>query len=67
MIVRPPIGLGIVLLLFQTLPIAVRRVAPLSAVAVSVAAVSLHIAIGYQGVEIMADVPHAWPATRATP
>lgn len=41
---------GIGLLLLQTLPIAVRSVAPLGALAVSVAAISLHIAIGYEGV-----------------
>jgi signal transduction histidine kinase len=41
---------GIGLLLLQTLPIAVRSVAPLGALTVSVAAISLHIAIGYEGV-----------------
>jgi len=41
---------GIVLLLFQTLPIAARSVAPLGALTVSVAAISLHIGLGYQGV-----------------
>jgi signal transduction histidine kinase len=41
---------GIVLVLLQTLPIAARNVAPLAALAISVAAISLHIAIGYQGV-----------------
>jgi signal transduction histidine kinase len=45
-------ALGIVLLLLQTLPIAWRRVAPLGALTVSVAAISLHIAIGYQGVPV---------------
>ncbi len=42
--------LGIVLLLLQTLPIAARTVAPLGALTVSVAAISLHIAVGYEGV-----------------
>jgi len=42
--------LGIALLLLQTLPIAARSVAPLAALSVSVAAISLHIGIGYQGV-----------------
>jgi signal transduction histidine kinase len=41
---------GITLVLLQTLPIAVRRVAPLMALAVSVTAISLHIGIGYEGV-----------------
>jgi signal transduction histidine kinase len=41
---------GIGLLLLQTLPIAARSVAPLGALTVSVAAISLHIAIGYEGV-----------------
>ena len=41
---------GIVLLLLQTLPIAVRSVAPLGALAVSVVAISLHVALGYEGV-----------------
>lgn len=41
---------GIALLLLQTLPIAARSVAPLGALTVSVAAISLHIGIGYQGV-----------------
>ena len=41
---------GIALLLLQTLPIAARSVGPLGALTVSVAAISLHIAIGYQGV-----------------
>ena len=41
---------GIGLLLLQTLPIAVRSVAPLGALTVSVAAISLHIGLGYQGV-----------------
>lgn len=42
--------LGIALLLLQTLPIAARSVTPLGALTVSVAAISLHIGIGYQGV-----------------
>jgi signal transduction histidine kinase len=42
--------LGIALLLLQTLPIAARTVAPLSSLTVSVAAISLHIALGYEGV-----------------
>jgi signal transduction histidine kinase len=42
--------LGVGLLLLQTLPIAARRVAPLRALTVSVAAISLHIALGYEGV-----------------
>jgi signal transduction histidine kinase len=42
--------LGIALLLLQTLPVAARSVAPLAALTVSVAAISLHIGIGYQGV-----------------
>ena len=42
--------LGIALVLLQTLPIAARSVAPLAALAVSVAAISLHIALGYEGV-----------------
>ena len=42
--------LAIALLLLQTLPIAWRTAAPLAALTVSVAAISLHIAIGYQGV-----------------
>jgi signal transduction histidine kinase len=42
--------LGVVLVLLQTLPIALRRVAPLVALSISVAAVALHIALGYQGV-----------------
>ncbi len=41
---------GIALLLLQTLPIAARSVTPLGALTVSVAAISLHIGIGYQGV-----------------
>jgi signal transduction histidine kinase len=41
---------GIGLLLLQTLPIAARSVAPLGALIVSVAAISLHIGIGYEGV-----------------
>jgi signal transduction histidine kinase len=41
---------GIALLLLQTLPIAARSVAPLGALAVSVAAISLHVGLGYQGV-----------------
>jgi signal transduction histidine kinase len=41
---------GIALVLLQTVPIAARRVAPLAALAISVAAISLHIAIGYEGV-----------------
>jgi len=41
---------GIALLLLQTLPIAARSVAPLGALAASVAAISLHIGIGYEGV-----------------
>jgi signal transduction histidine kinase len=41
---------GILLLLLQTLPIAFRSVAPLAALTVSVAAISLHIATGYEGV-----------------
>ena len=42
--------IGIVLLLLQTLPIAVRNAAPLAALCVSVAAISLHIGVGYEGV-----------------
>ncbi len=42
--------MGIALLLLQTLPIAVRSVAPLGALAVSVAAISVHIGVGYEGV-----------------
>jgi signal transduction histidine kinase len=42
--------LGVFLLLLQTLPLAVRSAAPLAAISVSVAAISLHIALGYQGV-----------------
>jgi signal transduction histidine kinase len=42
--------LGIGLLLLQTLPIAARTAAPLTALTVSVAAISLHIALGYEGV-----------------
>jgi signal transduction histidine kinase len=42
--------LGIGLLLLQTLPIAARTVAPLTSLTVSVAAISLHIALGYEGV-----------------
>jgi hypothetical protein len=41
---------GVALLLLQTLPIAARRVAPIRALSVSVAAISLHIALGYEGV-----------------
>jgi signal transduction histidine kinase len=41
---------GIVLLLLQTLPIAVRSVAPLAALTVSVSAISAHIALGYEGI-----------------
>ena len=41
---------GIVLLLLQTLPIATRSVAPIGALTVSIAAISLHIAAGYEGV-----------------
>ena len=41
---------GIALLLLQTLPIAARSVAPLGALIVSVAAISLHVGVGYQGV-----------------
>jgi signal transduction histidine kinase len=41
-------GIGLVLL--QTLPVAARTVAPLAALSVSVAAVSLHIGVGYEGV-----------------
>jgi signal transduction histidine kinase len=41
---------GIALLLLQTLPIAARSVAPLVALIVSVAAISLHIGLGYEGV-----------------
>ncbi len=40
--------LGILLLLLQTLPLAVRSVAPLTAMLVSGAAISLHVGIGYQ-------------------
>ena len=39
---------GIVLLLLQTLPIATRSVAPIGALTVSIAAISLHIAAGYE-------------------
>jgi signal transduction histidine kinase len=42
--------LGIALLLLQTVSIAARSVFPLGALIVSVAAISLHISIGYQGV-----------------
>jgi signal transduction histidine kinase len=42
--------LGVGLLLLQTLPIAARRVSPLGALTISVAAISLHIALGYEGV-----------------
>jgi signal transduction histidine kinase len=41
---------GIILLLLQTLPIAARRAAPLTALIVSVVAISVHIAAGYEGV-----------------
>jgi signal transduction histidine kinase len=41
---------GIALLLLQTLPIAARSVAPITALTVSVAAISVHIAAGYEGV-----------------
>jgi signal transduction histidine kinase len=44
--------LGIALLLLQTLPIAARTAAPLAALTVSVAAISLHIGLGYQGVPV---------------
>jgi len=40
---------GIALLMLQTLPIAVRSVTPVAALAVSVAAVTLHIGVGYEG------------------
>lgn len=43
-------ALGIALLLAQTLPIAARSVSPLAALTVSAVAVSLHVAIGYEGV-----------------
>jgi signal transduction histidine kinase len=43
-------ALSIVLVLAQTLPLAARRAAPLPALAISVAAISLHVAIGYEGV-----------------
>jgi signal transduction histidine kinase len=43
-------ALGMALLLLQTLPIAARTAAPLAALAVSVAAIALHIGIGYEGV-----------------
>lgn len=43
-------ALGTILLLLQTVPIAARTVAPLGALFVSVAAISLHISIGYEGV-----------------
>ena len=43
-------ALGILLLLMQTLPIAVRNVFPLAALTVSVTGISLHIGLGYQGV-----------------
>jgi signal transduction histidine kinase len=42
--------LGIGLLLLQTMPLAARRVAPLGALALSVAAISLHAALGFQEV-----------------
>lgn len=45
-------ALAILLVLLQTLPIAARSVAPLAALTVSVAAISLHIAIGYEGVPV---------------
>jgi signal transduction histidine kinase len=44
--------LGVALLLLQTLPIAARTAAPLAALIVSVAAISLHIGLGYQGVPV---------------
>jgi signal transduction histidine kinase len=43
-------ALGIVLLLLQTLPLAVRSVSPLGSLAVSVAAISFYMASGYEGV-----------------
>jgi signal transduction histidine kinase len=43
-------AVAIVLLLLQTLPVAVRTVRPLVALGISVAAISAHIAIGYAGV-----------------
>jgi signal transduction histidine kinase len=42
--------IGVGLLLLQTLPIAARRAAPLAALTISVAAISFHIALGYEGV-----------------
>jgi signal transduction histidine kinase len=42
--------LGVGLLLLQTMPLAARRVAPLVALALSVSAISLHVALGYQEV-----------------
>ena len=42
--------LGIGLLLLHTLPIAARGVAPLGALGLSVAAISLHVGMGYEGV-----------------
>ncbi len=44
--------LGIALLLLQTLPIAVRSVAPLAALTISASAISLHIGIGYEPVPV---------------
>ncbi len=41
--------LGMALLLLQTLPIAARTAAPIAALTVSVAAISLHVAVGYEG------------------
>ncbi len=42
--------LGVALLLLQTLPIAARTAAPLRALTVSMVAISLHIAVGYEGI-----------------
>jgi signal transduction histidine kinase len=43
-------ALGVLLVLLQTLPLAVRSVVPLGALAVSVGAIALHIGLGYAGV-----------------
>ncbi len=43
--------LGIVLLLFQTLPIAARSAAPIRALVISSVAIALHISLGYEGAQ----------------
>jgi len=45
-------ALSVLLVLLQTLPVAVRRVMPLGALALSVLGIGAHISIGYQGVAI---------------